>query len=57
MAALQANLGTEFNDISKSMDKAAANFAEADRETESRAATNPENATKPSVDLEHKEDR
>ena len=57
LAALQANLGTEFNDISKSMDKAAANFAEADRETESRAATNPENATKPSVDLEHKEDR
>lgn len=57
VAALQANLGTEFSDISKSMDKAAANFEEADREDEARRATNPNNATKPSIDLEHKEDR
>jgi len=39
------------------MEKAAANSEQADRETEARIATNPYNATKPSIDLEHKEER
>lgn len=54
MAAVQANIGTMMNDASASMDKAAASFAEHDREREAQAATNPYNATKPSIDLEHK---
>lgn len=57
MAAVQANIGAMMNDVSKSMDEAVAKFDANDREAESRAATNPYNATKPSVDLENKEER
>lgn len=54
LTALQTNMGAMMNDVSKSMDEAAANFDARDQERESRAATNPNNATKPSIDLEHK---
>ena len=57
MAAVQANIRSMMNDASKSMDEAAARFDEIDREAESRAATNPYNATKPSIDFENKEAR
>lgn len=57
MAAVQANIGSMMNDASKSMDEAVARFDENDREAETRAATNPYNATRPSIDLENKEAR
>lgn len=55
LAALQSNMGAMMNDVSKSMDEAAASFDARDQERDSRAATNPANATKPNIDLEHKD--
>jgi len=51
MAAMQANIGGMMQDVSASMDEEIARRADREREADSRAATNPYNATKPTTDL------
>jgi hypothetical protein len=46
-----ASMGAIINDVSKSMDEEVARREQRDREDEARVATNPNNATKPSMDL------
>ncbi len=46
-----ASVGAVMNDASKAMDAEIERRAERDRESEARSATNPHNATKPSMDL------
>jgi len=48
------DIGGMINQASKSMDEAEANFHDRDRENEARRATNPSNATRPTIDLEHR---
>lgn len=51
IAAMQANIGGMMEDASASMEKAAKDFDDAKRESESRAATNPYTKTAPMTDL------
>lgn len=46
-----ASMGAIIGDVSKSMDEEVERRAQRDREDEARAAANPHNATKPSMDL------
>ena len=46
-----ASMGAVINDVSKSMDEEVERRAQRDREDDARVAANPNNATKPSMDL------
>ena len=50
-ATAAASVGSMMKDVSKSMDEEVERRAQRERESETRAATNPGNATKPSMDL------